>query len=155
LLNDNLTTPFGREALAGYLEAFEHHGLSVLPSLMRTSNFTIEGGRAAAAAILKGAERPTAIFAVDDESAVGAMQAIQEMGLRVPQDISVVGMSDIPLAAAVLPSLTTVRIRKELLGRRAAMMLVNILAGGRPDPPREVLPTELIIRDSTMAPAAD
>lgn len=152
LLNDTLDTPFGREALAGYLQACERHDLVVAPWLLRTSNFTIPEGRAAMAELLAGKQRPTAVFAVDDETAVGAVQAIQEAGLHVPRDISIVGMDDIPLASAVRPALTTVRIDMEALGRRAAEMLLQAIKGPYPDPGRIVLPAQLVIRDSTAPP---
>ena len=94
------------------------------------------------------------MFTVNDESAVGAMQAIAEAGLRVPDDISVVGMDDIPLAAAVRPALTTVRIETEALGRRATEMLLHIIADSPPDPDHVVLPTRLVIRDSAAPPSS-
>jgi DNA-binding LacI/PurR family transcriptional regulator len=152
LLNDSLSSPFGREALAGYLQAHEQHGLAVEPWLLRTSDFTIAGGRAAMAEILAGNGSPTAVFAVDDETAVGAMQAIHEAGLRIPADISVVGMDDIPLAAAVRPALTTVRIDTEALGRRATERLLQTIDGAHLNPGRLVLSTRLVVRDSAAPP---
>jgi LacI family transcriptional regulator len=151
-LNDALASPFGREALAGYLQACEQHRLAVEPRLLRTGDFTIAGGRRAMAEILVGDPRPTAVFAVDDETAVGAMQAIQEAGLRVPADVSVVGMDDIPLAAAVRPGLTTVRIDVEELGRRATERLLQAIDDADPEPGRLVLPTRLVVRDSAAPP---
>jgi DNA-binding LacI/PurR family transcriptional regulator len=148
LLNDALSSPFGREALAGYLQACEQHRLAVEPWLLRTSDFTVAGGRKAMAEILAGDRVPTAVFAVDDETAVGAMQAIHEAGLSVPADVSVVGMDDIPLAAAVSPALTTVRIDVEELGRRATEHLMEIIDGANPKLGRAVLPTRLVVRDS-------
>jgi DNA-binding LacI/PurR family transcriptional regulator len=150
-LNGTLDFPFEREALAGYLEACERHGLLVEPRLLRTTDFTVAGGRRAMAEVLAGAT-PTAVFAVDDESAAGAIQAIHDAGLRVPGDISVVGMDDIPLAAALQPALTTIRIDTEELGRQAAEMLLQLIAETPAYPLRVVLPTRLIVRDSA-APA--
>jgi DNA-binding LacI/PurR family transcriptional regulator len=152
-LNGTLDYPFEREALAGYLEACERHDLLIEPRLMRPTDFTVAGGRAAMADILVGAA-PTAVFAVDDESAAGAMQAIHDAGLRVPDDISVVGMDDVPLAAALRPALTTVRIDTEELGRRAVAMLLHIIAETPPFPPHVVLPTRLVVRDSAAPPPA-
>jgi DNA-binding LacI/PurR family transcriptional regulator len=152
LLNDTLSSPFGRETHAGFLQACERHRVAVEPWLLRTSDFTVAGGRRAMAEILAGYRLPTAVFAVDDETAVGAMQAIQEAGLRVPADVSVVGMDDIPLAAAVRPALTTVRIDVEELGRRATELLLQAIDGTCPDPGRLVLPTRLVVRDSAAPP---
>jgi DNA-binding LacI/PurR family transcriptional regulator len=151
-LNESLASQFGREAFAGYLQAFEEHRLTVAPWLLRTSDFTIAGGRRAMAEILIGNDLPTAVFAVDDLTAVGAMQAILEAGLRIPDDISVVGMDDIPLAASVRPALTTVRIELEELGRRGTELLMQVIDGTTPSPGRMVLPTRLVIRDSAAPP---
>lgn len=152
LLNDKLSTPFGREALAGYMQAHEQHDLVVAPWLLRTSDFSVASGRQAMAELLASKQRPTAVFAVDDETAVGAMQAIQEAGWRVPQDVSVVGMDDIPLAAAVRPALTTVRIDTEALGQRAAEMVLRVIDGTDPVSGHVVLPTQLVVRDSAAPP---
>jgi LacI family transcriptional regulator len=152
-LNGPLDAPFDREALTGYLEACDRHGLLIEPRLLRTSHYSVASGRAAMAAVLASGAPPTAVFAVDDESAAGAMQAIHDAGLRVPEDISVVGMDDLPLAAALRPALTTVRIDTEELGRRGAAMLLQIIAGAPPDPPRVVLPTRLVVRESAAPPA--
>jgi LacI family transcriptional regulator len=147
-LNGKLDYPFEREALAGYLAACERRGLLVEPRLLRTSDYSVASGRAAMTALLSSGPPPTAVFAVDDESTAGAMQAIADAGLRIPDDISVVGMDDVPLAAALRPALTTVRIDTEELGRRGAAMLLQIVAGTQPDPVRVVLPTRLVERES-------
>jgi DNA-binding LacI/PurR family transcriptional regulator len=152
LLNDNLASPFGREVLAGYLQAFEQHGLPVGPWLLRASDWSITGGREAMAEILAGGQRPTAVFAAGDELAVGAMQAIHEAGRRISDDISVVGMDDIPLAREVRPALTTVRIDMAALGRQAAEVLLQAIAGRSPESSRLVLPTRLVVRDSAAPP---
>jgi LacI family transcriptional regulator len=150
-LNGTLDFPFEREALAGYLEACERNGLLVEPRLLRTTDFSVVGGRVAMADVLAGGA-PTAVFAVDDETAAGAIQAIHDADLRVPHDISVVGMDDVPLAAALRPALTTVRIDTEELGRRAADMLLGIIAKPQLRPPHVVLPTRLVVRDSAAPP---
>lgn len=150
-LNGSLDFPFEREALAGYLEACERHGLLVEPRLLRTTDFSVAGGRAAMTEVLRRGA-PTAVFAVDDESAAGAIQAIHDAGLRVPDDISVVGMDDVPLAAALRPALTTVRIDTEELGRRAVDLLLIIIAGPQLSPAHVVLPTRLVVRDSAAPP---
>ena len=151
-LNGPLDSPFDREALAGYLAACDRHGLLIEPRLLRTSHYSVASGRAAMAEVLAGGAPPTAVFAVDDESAAGAMQAIHDAGLRVPDDVSVVGMDDVPLAAALQPALTTVRIDMEELGRRGAEMLLRIVAGESPEPSHVVLPTTLVVRESTAPP---
>jgi LacI family transcriptional regulator len=151
-LNGTLDFPFEREALAGYLEACERHGLLVEPRLLRTTDFSVAGGRAAMAAVLAGGALPTAVFAVDDESAAGAMQAIHDAGLRVPDHISVVGMDDVPLAAALHPALTTIRIDTEELGRQAVAMLLALISDPPHHAPHIMLPTRLVLRDSAAPP---
>jgi LacI family transcriptional regulator len=151
-LNGALDYPFEREALAGYLAVCERHGLLVEPRLLRTSDYSVASGRAAMSEVLRSGSPPTAVFAVDDESAAGAMQAIANAGLRIPDDVSVVGMDDVPLAAALRPALTTVRIDTEELGRRGAQMLLQIVAGTQLEPPRVILPTRLVVRESAAPP---
>jgi LacI family transcriptional regulator len=86
--------------------------------------------------------------------AVGALRAIGEQGLRVPADISLAGFDDIPIASQLCPTLTTVRLEAEELGRRAAQVLFSrIEDSGRP-PVRETMTTRLIVRQSTGAPRA-
>ncbi len=148
-LNATLERPFGREALAGYLHAHEVHGLAVEPRLLRTSAWGITGGYTAMVEALRVPVPPTAVFAVSDEMAVGAMQAIQEAGLHVPADISVVGMDDIPLAAEVRPALTTVRVEMEALGRQAVEVLLHAIAALAPPPTRTTLSPRLVVRAST------
>ncbi len=152
LLNMTLAHPFARESLSGYLQAMEEASLTVAPWLVRTSALTITDGRLAMAEVLAGTRRPTAVFAVSDDLAVGAMQAIQEAGLRIPDDISVVGMDDIPLAAQVRPALTTVRIDMDALGRRAAESVLDLIAGRAGGNIQTALPTHLIVRDSAAPP---
>lgn len=153
LLNITLAHPFGREALAGYMEACALHGVAVEPWLLQTSEISITDGRLAMDALLASPQPPTAVFAVADELAVGAMQAIGEAGLRIPHDISVVGMDDIPLAAQTRPALTTVHIDTAALGRRGTEMLLHVISGAYPDPTHVLLPTRLVVRDSAGPPA--
>ena len=150
-LNGSLDMPFGREALAGFLSACERHGLVVEPPFLGTSAYSVASGYAAMTDVLSRG-RPTAVFAVDDESAVGAMQALLDAGLRVPDDVSVVGMGDVPLATAVRPPLTTVRIDLESLGREAVRLLLQTIASPEEHPARVVLPTNLVIRGSAGPP---
>jgi DNA-binding LacI/PurR family transcriptional regulator len=152
LLNLPMDSAYAQETVVGYTQALQREGLRLDHALIRTSTCSITGGRLAMADLLTMANPPTAVFAVTDEIAVGAMQAIAEAGLRVADDVSVVGMSDIELAAQTRPALTTVRIEAQTLGRQAAELLVGVIAGQRVGPERIVLPTRLIVRDSALAP---
>ena len=114
-------------------------------------DFTFEAGRAAAASMLARARRPTALFAANDEMAIGFLRAVREAGLRVPDDISIVGFDGIGFSDYVEPLLTTFRQPRRELGRIGAELLLCSLAG-RPVPPGErcvSLPVEILARAST------
>jgi len=138
------------ERLAGYRSALHTHHLPVEPELIYEGGFNQPDGYAGASALLGLENPPTAIFASNDVMAMGAMDATRDRGLRIPDDISIVGFDDIPQARQVRPTLTTVRQPLEHMGRVATQILMGILA----DPDKKVsrieLPTELIVRDSTL-----
>ena len=110
---------------------------------------TIQDGYTATQELLDLAQPPTAIWTVNDLLAVGALRAISERGLRVPEDISLAGFDDIAFASQLYPPLTTVRIHGEELGRRAARILFRRLNDPDCEPVREMISTELVIRQST------
>ena len=131
------------------LEAFrETAGDTDLRAL---SAFTVEAGRDAARSLLERDDRPTAIVADDDILAAGAVLAARELGLRVPDDVSVVGFDDLQLARLITPPLTTVAVDAEALGAAAFEALHVVLTGGTPAPER-VIPVELVVRGSTGPP---
>lgn len=137
----------------GYEGAIEAMGISVNPSLFRAADFTIEGGYEAAKQLLGSPrERPTAIFAASDEMAIGAMLAARDMGLHVPDDVSIIGIDDHELSAFF--GLTTVAQFPELQGRMAAEILLQQL---HPETSTRgslntSLPYELMVRSSTARP---
>lgn len=131
-----------------------HAGLPVDPELVVQGDFSQTGGESAAAQLLGLANRPTAIFAANDVSAIGVLNALHKAGLRVPEDISVVGFDDIPPAAQCHPPLTTVRQPMQQMGRAAVNTLLALMAGLDAASPQIVLPTELVLRQSSgPAPA--
>jgi LacI family transcriptional regulator len=95
---------------------------------------------------------PTAIFASNDVMAMGAMDAVRTRGLRVPDDISIVGFDDIPQAELIHPALTTVRQPLEQMGRVATQVLLDLLKNPLKQTNRIELPTELVVRSSTLHP---
>lgn len=144
----------------GFEEALTEAGVAVRPDLQEPADFTIEGGHRAATRLLdRAVDRPTAIFAASDEIAVGALLAARDLGLRVPQDLSVVGVDGHDLGAVV--GLTTVDQFPREQGRRAAEAVLrtlddaaaNISALTAPAP--AALPFELVVRTSTAPPPAD
>ena len=96
-------------------------------------------------------ERPTAIFASNDMMAFGVMEAARERGLRLPEDLSIVGFDDIPQSPYVHPALTTVRQPLEEMGRSAARLLLKYIAHPSAEIERIELPTRLVIRESCQA----
>jgi len=118
-------------------------------TLVLDGDYTLEGGRRAGERLLKLRKRPTAVFAANDLSAFGAMAVLQQGGLRIPTDISIVGFDDIPAAAQWHPSLTTVRQPVEELGRATVQTLLALIAGLHAATPQLILPTELVVRESS------
>ena len=137
----------------GYRAALAAAGILPDPVLEVEAIPELEPGRVAAERLLDLPERPTAIFAFNDNIAIGAIQAARARGLHVPEDLSVVGFDDQKTAAFYNPPLTTVNIPRQELGRRAAQELMDRF-GGREAAHEIVLPTKLIVRESTAAPRA-
>ncbi|MCB0199231.1 MAG: LacI family DNA-binding transcriptional regulator [Caldilineae bacterium] len=138
----------GVDRLTGYRQAAANHGLDDDPALVAEGDYHQPSGHAAAQALLSLPHRPTAIFAANDAMAFGAMEAIREAGLRIPDDMSVMGFDDTPQAAGVSPALTTIRQPLEEMGRQAVQMLLTYIEDPeRPFEYRE-LATDLVVRDS-------
>lgn len=152
LLGVDIAEPFGQQTLLGYLRAHEERSLLVDPAQIRSTCIGVVEGKIATAELIAARPALTGIVAVSDDLAVGAIQAITEAGRRVPDDISVVGMDDIPLATATRPRLTTVRVNLSELGRNAAQLLLAMIDGSVGDTRRLVLPTELVVRESSGPP---
>jgi LacI family transcriptional regulator len=139
----------GMDRLRGYRSAIQELGLAYRDDLVVYGDFYAESGRAAAARLLALDEPPTAVFAASDLMAIGAVRAVAEAGLRVPEDLSIVGFDDIQLASHVNPPLTTLRQDKPGLGAAAGDALVALIAGDPDRPPLRMLPVELVVRGST------
>lgn len=112
--------------------------------------FTIEGGYTAMKAYLEShTDYPTAFFASSDALAIGAMRAIQGHGLRIPEDISVIGFNDVSVAKYVTPALTTVKVYTEWMGELAVSTILELIQEKAPVPRKITVGTELILREST------
>lgn len=148
--NDELPHTAHLDRRLGYRKELLDAGIPADPQLDIDSDFTVAGGTRATEELLRRGEPPTAIFAACDEMAMGAMTTLRLAGLRVPEDISVIGIDDHDLAGAV--GLTTVAQPVTEQGRLAAGMLLDQLCGTFPDD-RElapvILPTRLVVREST------
>jgi LacI family transcriptional regulator len=137
----------------GYTEGLAAAGIPYDANLVRQGDDHFEAGRLAARSLLPMTGRPTAIFCNNDEMAAGACVGVREVGLRVPEDVSVAGFDDIPLAQQVWPALTTVCQPIYDLAAAATRMLISLLSLENPDRYIEI-PTHVIPRASTAPPAA-
>ena len=141
-----------RARVDGYRAALEAAGLPVTPELVRHGDFHHETGYAEAMALFRLPEPPTAVFAGSDQQAFGAYEAARECGLRVPDDVSIVGFDDLPVSRWVVPPLTTVRQPLSDMAAMAARMVLQLARGERPETLRVELATRLVIRESTAPP---
>ena len=138
--------------LDGYRSSLERAGLTVDPALIKYGDFEHEGGFARAVELLDLPGRPTAIFAGSDQMAFGVYEATRQRGLRIPDDLSVVGFDELPVSRWVSPPMTTVRQPLVEMGAAAAQMIGELIDGLPLRSNRMELSTELIVREST-APA--
>jgi LacI family transcriptional regulator len=136
------------ERRAGVEEAFRDNGLTLAPELCRSCAPRQESAYNLTKGVLVEQLRFTAVFAFSDLMAVGVLQALQDAGLRVPQDVSLVGYDDIDWAPFLAPPLTTVRWDRYKLGFESVLMLLEKIEGSKL-PRHVILPTELIVRGST------
>lgn len=139
------TVPFARQQ--GYQEVLQEHGIDYRPELNVPGNFSFAGGAEAMSQLLSVANPPTAVFAFSDEMAVGALKAISDIGLRVPEDISIIGFDDHDVAPYI--DLTTIRQPVSQFGQQAASMLLKIIAGEPLKVSNVILPTQLVLRATT------
>jgi LacI family transcriptional regulator len=144
----------GADRLRGYRHELQARGLTVRDEYVAYGDFYIDSGYRGAAELLALPEPPTAIVTASDMTALGAIRAATERGLRVPEDVSVTGFDDIQLAAYLHPSLTTIRQAKVGLGTEAARSLLRHVDGEADVPTVVTLPIELIVRGSTASPPA-
>jgi LacI family transcriptional regulator len=148
--NAPLSYAGAQDRLTGYQQALAEHGIALDGQGIRTAAFLPQTGYAAMEELLSLPDRPTAVFAASDVIALGAMSAIQAHGLRIPDDVAVVGFDDIFLAPYACPPLTTVRVPAFGLGWTAAEMLIALIEGDR-EVASVILEPELVIRDSCGA----
>jgi len=138
--------------LDGYRTAMNSAGLTIDPSWIRFGDFHVQGGRHHTEELLALPNTPTAIFAGSDLQAMGTLEAVRATGLRVPEDVSIVGYDDIPPARWVSPALTTVHQPLRRMGAEAASLAIRMGREGLPTIPRMDLATSLVVRQSTAPP---
>jgi LacI family transcriptional regulator len=140
-----------RERLKAFVDMQQQLGLDCDPDLISHGDFMQRGGFEAANRLIDLEKPPTAIFAANDVSAAGALVALREAGLKVPEDISVIGFDDISLASQLYPTLSTVRQPLPQMARAAVNMLLAMIVGLEAPSQRITLPAQLITRQSTAA----
>ncbi|MGH3167899.1 MAG: substrate-binding domain-containing protein, partial [Trebonia sp.] len=141
-----------RARIDGYRSSLERAGLKYDAALVQHGDFQYEGGLCQGNTLLDLADPPTAVFAGNDQQALGVYEAARQHGLRIPRDLSVVGFDDLRLARWASPPLTTIRQPLAEMGRLAAEML-NTLIEGLALPSHQIeLSTELVVRDSAAPP---
>jgi DNA-binding LacI/PurR family transcriptional regulator len=146
----------------GYVDALTEAGLAVREDYAVGDHATKQSprystdtvGYHAAMELLRRSDRPTAIFARNDHTAFGVIQAARELGLRIPQDLSVVGFDDVPLATEINPALTTIRQPIASQGQKAAEFLLSRIEKPTEtqEPRKVILDCEMVVRGSTAAP---
>lgn len=144
-----------QQRLQGYQDALRQAGIALEPALTTVGDFTTRTGRECARRLLALAEPPTAIFAANDQSAIGAIEAVREAGRAVPESLSVVGFDAIPEAAYFNPALTTVDQFIVKMGYVATEMLIRLIQTGHLESDRYTMPTQLVVRDSCRAVAGN
>ena len=137
-----------RRRLEGYLAAMQDHGIPHQPAWTIEKEPTLVDGREAMTRLMSMPERPTAVLAASDTLAVGAMAAARDLGLSIPQDVSIAGFDDIDIAAYCNPPLTTVRVPAYEIGRLAIKVVLDMARTGNLDAQRYCLDTSLVVRHS-------
>lgn len=142
----------GADRFEGYRLALDNQGMATDPDLTVMADFTEEGGYTAMQKLLP--YKPDAVFVASDTMAVGALRALRDANVRVPEDMAIAGFDDMPSSAHSNPPLTTVRQPVQRTGTMAAETLIGLIANPRSKPTQIFLPTELIIRESSGAGSA-
>ncbi len=147
-----LTNIDGQDRLTGYCKALEQHGIPFDPRLVAEGAFTRESGYSAMRELLARKVALEAVFAGNDDTAEGALVALHQDGVCIPDDIALVGFDDLPTARDLSPPLTTIRQPIYERGARATALLLDIIEGGVKEPQQIILPTNLVVRQSCGAP---
>jgi DNA-binding LacI/PurR family transcriptional regulator len=152
----HIASPVGvrlsRERQEGFVQSIERAGTGTKVSVETVRDWGYQPGYEAMQRLLRRTSLPTAVFSATDHAAIGAMHAIREAGMRIPGEISIVGMDDVEAAAFQNPSLTSVNQSLAQMAGLGVQMLLDILGGTEPAEPRIVLQPTLVVRGSTAPP---
>ena len=146
LINGFLHKSPAKGRLEGYKKALNKYRIPLDESLISVGDINIEDGYERTKQMLEKNLDFTAIFAYNDMMAFGAMQAVKEKGLRIPEDIGLVGYDDIPFSSLISPSLTTIKLKKQELGIESVMLLLSHINGNREKPKKIMLDVDIIVR---------
>jgi DNA-binding LacI/PurR family transcriptional regulator len=136
------------ERVLGYKDALLAGGITPVDELIQYADFDPQSGFDCMQSLLASGNAFTAVFVASDNVAMGAKSALRETGLRIPEDISIIGFDDIPWARYSDPPLTTVRLPAQKLASEACLMLLELMQGSAPEEHHMILDTELIVRKS-------
>lgn len=142
------------QRIQGFVKTMEKNGLQVRKEWILDGGFSVDSGKAFLNQLLGLSDRPTAVFCANDLVAIGVMKAASKAGLRVPQDLSLVGFDDIPYASNSIPELTTISLKCYDAGRSAAEMLHQMIMKNKVSKSTKLRP-ELIVRESTAPPKVE
>lgn len=151
-IHSDIESFVANERFRGYIDALKESGIPIDKNITAVGNMQVEGGIKATEKILKDAPDITAIFSVNDETAIGSLKVMSYKGLSVPKDVSIVGFDDIGWARHSIPPLTTVRIFRQELAFYSVELMMDMIERDNICAPTISMPTELIVREST-APA--
>jgi len=149
VITGDMNSTSGRDRLEGFRGAMSQAGLSCNEDLIVSAKYSPLSGETATETLLLNKKRPTAIFCFSDEIALGCMYALRQHGFSVPDDISVIGFDNIPFAKYFSPPLTTIAQPAQDIGTICATILLDLIDGKKPEKLRNLLPHELLIREST------
>ena len=133
---------------AGYREALREYGLKIDPSLEIEGYLRVDDGVYGAKKLVSLADPPTAIFAVNDQMAIGAVYYLKKKGFNIPEDISIIGFDDVPMASLMDPPLTTMAQPTLEIGATAVKMILKIISGEKISERKRFLKTKLVVRGS-------
>ncbi len=148
VITGDINTPSAKDRLAGYRSALEESGIELEPSLIYEGSYNLEAGISCTLEMLQNKIRPTAIFCMCDETAVGCINTLREQGLDVPNDMSVAGFDGIRVAEHLYPSLTTIEQPTEKIGEYSANLLIDLIEGKTLSAREYILEHKLAIRNS-------
>ncbi len=150
ITNADLSFTAACDRLGGYRQSLEENGLPFVEDLVRHGDFTPESGYEQMKSLLLGEIKPDAVFIASDVVALGSMAAIRDHGLRIPEDISVVGFDDVPFARYFDPPLTTVHLPARAMAHLACSMVMEMISGHRLAERQILLKSELVVRNSSV-----